>query len=240
MQAFDFLLEVQQQTTISGVSQLLSVYGASLGFPTHAIAPVPTEDCPVGNGMFLVQNWPAEWDRVYRKGGFADFDPIPRAAAILTSPMRVSDVYAGMAGFQPHPRSTEILAFAASLGRPEGMLIPIFGPNGYRAIACFAGAEPHPDAAALAALHIWAIYAHDQILALTGSTRSAKADKATLSSRETDVLSCALNGLSDAEIAHHLGITIRTVRFHFSNARRKFDVRTRSQCIGFAKNAGLL
>lgn len=50
----------------------------------------------------------------------------------------------------------------------------------------------------------------------------------------------AQRGLSDEEIAMVTGITVRTVRFHFENVRRKTHARSRSEAIATAINLHLL
>lgn len=231
------LLALQQAPTLTALSRLLGEFGASLGFPTHVISPVPTEEMPVHDGWFLVQNWPAAWSEAYDSEGFADFDPIPRAAALLHAPMTLSDIRAGAAGFLPDPRSARMWALADSLDRGSGVLVPVFGPGGYRAIVCFAGPGPDPDPATLAALHMAGLYAHDRVRALR------QADRPTgfgLTARETQVLRHASDGLSDAQIAAEIGVSIRTVRFHFSNVRQRLGTETRAQAIALAARHGLL
>ena len=53
-------------------------------------------------------------------------------------------------------------------------------------------------------------------------------------------LALARNGLTDAAIASEAGITIRTVRFHFDNIRRKLNARTRAGAVAEAVARHLL
>lgn len=52
---------------------------------------------------------------------------------------------------------------------------------------------------------------------------------ASLSRRRLEVLSLAATGLTDKEIAYHLRIAVRTVRFHFAASCRVLGARTRLQ-----------
>lgn len=237
MNEIEFLGKLQSQQTTKDVSRLLSQQAGAFGFPTHAIAPMPSEQFPVHDGWFLVQNWPEAWSIAYDEEGFAEFDPIPRAASITSGPISVTDIFEGKAGFTPDPRAARLRELSTSLGRECGLLVPVFGPHGYRAIACYAGPGPDPDAHTQSLLHIWAIYAHDRIRALS---MASHAPSLVLSERELDVLRCARDGLGDQEVATQLGISVRTVRFHFTNVRTKLNVVNRTQAVAYASNMGLL
>ena len=52
-----------------------------------------------------------------------------------------------------------------------------------------------------------------------------------LTTREHEVLQLLLNGASNREIAHHLVLSMNTVKRHVLNICRKFDVRSRAQVI---------
>jgi len=56
----------------------------------------------------------------------------------------------------------------------------------------------------------------------------------SLSARELDVLRLLVKGLTNAEIARTLGISIETVRKHVSNALEKTGTKTRAGLVGRA------
>ena len=60
-----------------------------------------------------------------------------------------------------------------------------------------------------------------------------------LTEREIAVLRLIARGLTDLEIAQHLSITIRTVRFHVSNILSKLHVANRTQAALYALQEGL-
>lgn len=233
----EFLQELQAQPTCADVSRVLSRQASALGFPTHVIAPMPSEKFPVHEGFFLVQNWPEAWTKAYEDEGFAEFDPTPRAASVMNGPFTLDDMYNGVAGFTPDPRSERMLKLAGELGRRRGLIVPIFGPHGYRAIVCFMGDGPGPDTHTQSLLHIWAIYAHDRVRELSVDNH---APSNVLSEREIEVLRAARDGLSDEESAEKLGISVRTVRFHFTNVRAKLNVKTRAQIFAYVSSMGIL
>jgi DNA-binding NarL/FixJ family response regulator len=56
-----------------------------------------------------------------------------------------------------------------------------------------------------------------------------------LTAREADVLQCLQEGMSNAEIAHHLSVGIETVRTHARNIYRKLGVSTRRDLARFSR-----
>lgn len=52
-----------------------------------------------------------------------------------------------------------------------------------------------------------------------------------LTKRENEVLHCIICGMSNEDISRHLGIKMRTVRAHLSNAFLKLDVHDRTQAV---------
>ncbi|MBQ3358573.1 MAG: response regulator transcription factor, partial [Microbacterium sp.] len=61
-----------------------------------------------------------------------------------------------------------------------------------------------------------------------------------LSPRETDVLSCAALGATNAEIASQLGLREGTVKAYLGTAMSKLDASTRHSAVARARRAGLL
>jgi len=70
--------------------------------------------------------------------------------------------------------------------------------------------------------------------------RPSGADAAALSAREKEVLREVVAGLSNKQIAHTLGITERTVKFHLSAILRKLDADSRAQAAVLAVRRGLV
>jgi len=59
-----------------------------------------------------------------------------------------------------------------------------------------------------------------------------------LSSREMEVLSCVTKGMSNKEIASHLGISHQTVKNHMTSVLKKLDVEDRTQAAVYALRRG--
>lgn len=63
---------------------------------------------------------------------------------------------------------------------------------------------------------------------------------AKLTDREIEVLGLVGRGLSNAQIAEHLTISIKTVKSHISNLLSKLDARDRAQLVIAAYDAGIV
>ncbi len=61
-----------------------------------------------------------------------------------------------------------------------------------------------------------------------------------LSERETDVLRCISLGMTNAEIAAQLYVSVRTIETHRAHIQQKLGLRSRADLVRFARNAGLL
>lgn len=73
----------------------------------------------------------------------------------------------------------------------------------------------------------------------TGGRASATTVFPQLSPREHDVLAMVARGLSNAEIADHYVLSLKTVRNHVSNILTKIGAATRAEAIVLARDAGL-
>jgi DNA-binding CsgD family transcriptional regulator len=160
----------------------------------------------------------------------------PRCSA--PSPVSTRDIREGRAGFTRRTRRLAVLDAAERLGRANGLAVPIHGAQGYRGLACAHGPGPDPDARARIVLQFLLWHSHERMRALYATTH--RPHPLRLSLREREVLAAARRGLSDDEIAHASAITVRTVRFHFENARRKLEARNRTEAIVKAVQLQLL
>lgn len=61
-----------------------------------------------------------------------------------------------------------------------------------------------------------------------------------LTSREREVLLLLMDGASNREIAHHLVLSVNTVKKHVFNVCGKLGVQSRAQAVAKAKNINIL
>lgn len=69
---------------------------------------------------------------------------------------------------------------------------------------------------------------------------AANISKYDLSAREREVLSCIISGLSNAEIAQELVISLSTAKFHVSRILAKLNVSNRAEAVSLALQEGLV
>ena len=122
---------------------------------------------------------------------------------------------AGASGFLlKHAPAAELLHAVRVVAAGDAMLAPAVTR---RLIADFVAARP---------------------AALDGSTRSDRL--ATLTVRETEVLSLVARGLSNTEIASRLVVAEQTVKTHVSRVFTKLGLRDRAQAVVLAYECGLV
>lgn len=69
---------------------------------------------------------------------------------------------------------------------------------------------------------------------------SPSLSKYDLSTREREVLACIMGGLSNAEIAQELVISLSTAKFHVSRILAKLNVSNRAEAVSLALQEGLV
>jgi DNA-binding CsgD family transcriptional regulator len=151
------------------------------------------------------------------------------------APFTLADLRAGRAAHRPCAEAIRLMGIFGEVGSPEGYVVPVYGPFGYRGKVCYFGTVAAPPPAERMALRLLAIHVHDRLREMPETGVPGP-----LSRRELAVLRAARSGLGDEEIAACLGIGLRTVRFHFENARRKLGSRTRLQAVAEAVERGIL
>jgi ATP/maltotriose-dependent transcriptional regulator MalT len=80
-----------------------------------------------------------------------------------------------------------------------------------------------------------------EAFALLGTRRPSRPNRSEeLSLREADILRLVAGGLSDAQIAGRLFLSVHTVHRHVANIRTKFGVSSRAAAVGHAAHHGML
>lgn len=207
-----------------------------MGMSVYAIGARPHPDDPYPTS-FLESNMPKAWADSYFEREFGPRDPMLRGLDELDRPFTPTDLRSGRTGLTLRAEEVEVLDFCTELGLPHGFVMPIYRAHGYRGIACVVGRGPDPDHPTRARLHFILDHAHDRLRALWLEGASIPAG---LTPRERQVLGLAQRGRTDKEIALATGISVRTVRFHFENARHKLGAHTRAQAVAAAASLHIL
>jgi DNA-binding NarL/FixJ family response regulator len=99
--------------------------------------------------------------------------------------------------------------------------------------------DPPALAAAIRAVHAGHVLLHPDVVALL-ATGESRADVASLTAREREVLTELARGRSNREIARSFGVSEKTVKTHVSAVLRKLSVQDRTQAALHAVRAGLV
>ena len=78
------------------------------------------------------------------------------------------------------------------------------------------------------------------LLAPDAATARPAGPGGELSEREVEVLEQIAGGLTNAEIAERLNVSVRTVETHRAHVHQKLGVRTRAELVRIARDAGVL
>ena len=79
----------------------------------------------------------------------------------------------------------------------------------------------------------------DRLPALLTATPAAAADFPDLTARENQILTLVAEGRDNADIAHELALSLKTVRNYVSSILTKLEVPGRAQAIVKARDAGM-
>lgn len=222
--------------TPSDVLRLLAREAGALGFPSFAIGSLPgpeSSDLP----PFFHTNWKPDIVEMLRD--HLDFDPVSHVAALTVRTVSWAELKADHSPLRLSEDHRRMLALVGEAGVRHGLIVPIHGPHGYRAVASFHGGHGDEPPEARALLHLYTLYAHERLRDLHGGFADGRATP-PLTAREREALRWMLTGEHDEAIAARMGVSIRTVRFHIENARRKLGCKTRAQALVCAVQAGLI
>lgn len=235
---FEALEAVIRARAPEAVTDELARFGAQVGFPRFPTGILPNSR-DLETPSFFYTNWDPAWLEHYRREKLVEIDPVPLAAARSINPLTMAAIESGRGGIAIARHHRRVIAEGKSAGYRDGLVIPIHGPRGYPGVAAFQGDRPSPDKREALMLHMLGLAAHHRPLDVHGGLR-AVGRAPPLSVREQDALAWALAGNTDSEIAAAMGITVRTVRFHFDGIRRKLGCQTRLQAVARAVALGLV
>ncbi len=211
------------------------------GFDTFFYA-VSTYPRPDHEGLiYLYTTHPMEWVARYDQRAYIEIDPRVTECWDRTAPLIWDQ--STMRG-----RGAKIDAFlkdAMEHGVASGVLVPSRDSFGMRMLVNFNSSIPIPNerrqreiGAHLGDIMIFATYFHELFVkAVVARGLPPKSAGAPLSGRERSCLVLAARGLTSDAIAKELGISPRTVQFHFNSIRSKLLAANRQEAIAKAVEA---
>jgi hypothetical protein len=148
-----------------------------------------------------------EWSAKYLSENLTYVDPLRRLSIHRTHPFRRSETEYLT---RLDPDETEYVKVARAANLPEGMCVPVFGPNarnGYRT-ASFGEDLPRTDDQLIAEIHAACQFAHLRFCDLIQKSLPAST---TLFDRKRQILGRVVRGQSNQETASQLALSTNTI-----------------------------
>jgi len=232
--AFDFVEQIQPLSEAEAVLAAFRNAAGHLGFSTVVVGELPLPDGSLPE--FFLSTWSPQFVEEYLGEGLALTDPSVDAVRNSMHPVLWSEL---RARYQAERRPARHFDMTQRYGFPEGLAIPVHGPNGYRGIVTVAGETADLSARAVAAMHLMGLYLHHRLLELTAPERATPADNLPRLSRgELECVKWLIAGKSDWEMSEILNIAEATVHWRIERAKKKFGVKTRAQLTAMAVHHG--
>lgn len=200
---------------------------------------------PQSEGLaYVFTTMPAAWVALYDQRSFVEVDP--RVQWLISKRLPMIWDQASLRG--SNPKIDEFLDAGLSYGLGSGVAVGFADVRGHAVMVALNSEQQTMSNArrvavsqqmgeiVLLAHFFHEIFAAEIIKHGTTPTGSG----APLSDRERQCLSLAAHGQTSEDIAGKLGITERTVEFHFVSIRSKLSAATRQEAVAKAVQAGLI
>lgn len=182
----------------------------------------------------LAADWPAEWLALYRNRRYDRVDPVFRVHFAHYAPQVWSQTSRNVISCEER----QFMEIAGGFGLRDGLTLGMAsGGQGGASVLSFVGADLARELRYQIMLEYLAPALHGILVRVAGYTPPAPMP---LTPREREVLRWAGVGKTTWEMARIMGISERTVAFHFRNVMGKLKARNRVQAIARAAALGLL
>jgi len=187
---------------------------------------------------------PAEWVVLYDHRSYIEVDP--RVQTLLQTLLPV--VWDQKTFRGRNSRLDEFLSVGLKYGLGSGVAVGFFDARGHAVMVALNSTMEDQSEAIRAAIYskipdimLFAHFFHEIfIAAVIEQSIPPRSQGAPLSNRERECLGYAARGLTGEDIANKLGITARTVQFHFDSIRSKLGALNRQEAIAKAAREGLI
>jgi DNA-binding CsgD family transcriptional regulator len=227
--AFAFATEARGLDAIIDLAAAVHRAIAPLGMTAAASGMVSGAKAASPNPFHFI-NWPDALIAQYMAEDFLLIDPIPRWGRSSGVALSWSDLIARLS---PRDPGRKVLEAAARFGFVEGMVVPMRSGDNSVGLVSFGG---QPGALSRAGQIYLTIIAREAFHAAERIEHDGDIGSAAgiLSTREIECLVHLVRGHSDRQIAHLLGLSERTIRFHLDNAREKSGAVSRTHLAALA------
>ena len=210
--AYDFAVEARETTTMTALVAALHVQIAPLGMDAAASGYVSGPRIASGN-PFHFANWSVEWLVYYTAHDLMLIDPCVRWARNSGRATRWSGLFRTL---PPDDPGHKAIAAAARHGYTEGMIVPTRSTDNFLGLVCFGGKRAALNRDEETFLTILARAAFDAAERIERADGGGGRLAPVLTQREIECLALLVRGYSEKQIAEILGLSLPTVRYHFS------------------------
>ncbi len=181
----------------------------------------------------LAVDWPAEWLALYRHHRYDRVDPVLRIHFAHYAPQVWSHTYQNVSSWEER----QFIEISGGFGLRDGITLGMAcgGPRA-GSVLSFVGEDLVHEPRYQTMLEYLTPALHSILVRVAGCPPRAPLP---LTAREREVLQWAGLGKTTWEIARIVGISERTVVFHFRNVMRKLKARNRVQAVAQAAALGL-
>ena len=151
--------------------------------------------------------------------------------------MTWSGLFAMLPTDDPGHRAIEA---AARFGYTEGMIVPTRSSDNFLGLVCFAGKRETLDRGEETFLTIIARSVFEACERIEEADGGGGRMAPVLTPREIECLALLVRGHSEKQIAETLGLSLPTVRYHFSTAREKSGATSRTHLAALAIAQGFV
>jgi|CXWL01.1.fsa_nt_gi LuxR family quorum-sensing transcriptional regulator LasR len=242
--AHSFLSDLDGCTDCMAVLAVLTKAARPFGMECIALGEVQVAGAS-GLRPFFYTNWPARWREIYVESGLGGDDPLLKIARTTHLPFSWNSIRGDSGRWGLLPSDLTILnSLRGEFGWENGLAVPIHGPYDALGLVSYVGKCPPCSPDDVAALMLMAHHGYARMHRLHGEHSGGGAGhdgaSAPLSQREAEALTLLAKGMTDREIAAHLGVAERTALYYVQSARAKLGCRTRAHLIAEASARGLL
>ncbi|WP_460133841.1 helix-turn-helix transcriptional regulator [Pseudomonas sp. S1_E04] len=185
--------------------------------------------------LFERNNYPNEWNHLYKQANFTDVDPVVTHCQRSVLPFVWQE-----AAFHETPH---LWTLAKSHGVHLGWTQPLHGPKGVFSMLTLGRSKEEISPEELyekAGNALWLCHAMHTAVAHKYATEPVDKSCSNLTPREIEVLRWSALGKTAGEIAKILCLSERTVGFHNCSSMRKLGVNNKIAAVMVAAKAGFL
>ncbi|WP_455885289.1 helix-turn-helix transcriptional regulator [Pseudomonas spelaei] len=185
--------------------------------------------------LFERNNYPAQWNHLYKQARFSEVDPVIAHCQRSVLPFVWQET-----AFSDAPH---LWALAKSQGVHVGWTQPLHGPKGTFSMLTLGRSTDEISPEELyekAGNALWLCHAMHTVVAHKYANEPVAKTSSNLTPREIEVLRWSAMGKTAGEIAKILCLSERTVGFHNCSSMRKLGVNNKIAAVMVAAKAGFL